>query len=162
MSTSVAVPRTASDRRHEHEPFWLIGPTVGLCFTIACAVLFNISPHKVGYYRTIVDAESFVPLLGPGFAAFLPILNVWWALSFCLEVAHLTLGRRTILTRFARLVVDIFGATVLFSMAAGEPFLRLPGGSFAPRSLLVLAGLGLLLGALTRFITLVKRWLAVV
>jgi hypothetical protein len=155
MSTRIAV--RSEEGAKGPDAIGLIGPTVSICLIVACAVLFNGFPQKVGYYRTIADAASFVPLLGPGFAAFLPWLNLWWALAFSLEVVHLALGRWTTATRWSRLALDVVGAMILVAMAAGEPFVQAPVATVAARAALALTGLGLLLGALAQFVRLLKK-----
>ncbi len=155
MSTTIAVRTQANDKRVERIGW--VGPTVGICMTVACAVLFNVFPQKVGFYRTILDPTSFVPLLGPGFAAFLPWLNLWWGLAFSLEVAHLVLGRWTTATRWSHLGLDVLGATILLAMAGGQPFLRVPVATVVAHLALALTGCGLLAGALARFVKVTKR-----
>ena len=155
MSTSSIVRLTETDEGADHIGW--AGPTVALCMIVASAVLFNIFPQKVGFYKTITDPASFVPMLGPGFSAFLPWLSLWWGLAFSLEVAHLTLARWTTATRWAHLALDVMGAMILIAMAAGEPFLRVPVATVAARLALALTGCALLLGALTQFVKLLRR-----
>lgn len=133
------------------------GPTIGICMIVASVELFNVFPPKVGYYGSVVDSDSFVPLLGPGFAVFLPVLNLWWALAFGLEVINLILGRWTIPTRWARLRLDAFLAAILFSMASAEPFIHVPVATFFAEAALMLTGIALCAGALGQFVKLVQR-----
>jgi hypothetical protein len=155
MSTTIAV-RSEKDAKGA-DAIGLIGPTVSICLIVACAVLFNGFPQKVGYYRTIVDPASFVALLGPGFAAFLPWLNLWWALAFSLEVVHLALGHWTTATRWSRLVLDVACAMILVAMAAGEAFVQVPVATVAARFALAVTSFALLIGALAQFVRLLKR-----
>jgi hypothetical protein len=135
---------------------WM-GPTIGSGMIVASVVLFNVFPQKVGYYGTVVDPDSFVPLLGLGFGAFLPVLNLWWALAFGLEVINLVLGCWTIPTRWARLSLDAFLAAILFAMASAEPFIHLPVATFLAKAVLILTGMALCAGVLTQFVKLVQR-----
>jgi hypothetical protein len=155
MATSTHV----RPRQGEKSPDYigLAGPTIGICMIVASAVLFNVFPQKVGYYGTVVDPHSFVPLLGPGFGAFLPVLNLWWALAFGLEVINLILGRSTIPTRSVRLSLDAFLAAILFSMASAEPFIHLPVATFFAETVMILTGLALCAGVLAQFVKVVQR-----
>jgi hypothetical protein len=155
MSTTIAVHPQASGASGERGGW--VGPTVGICMTVACAVLFNVFPEKVGYYRTIADPTSFVPLLGCGFADFLPWLNLWWALAFSLNVAHFAVGRWTIVTRAGHLALDVLGATILLAMAGGQPFVQVPVVTAAIRLGLTVTGCALLLDALGEAVRLLRR-----
>lgn len=155
MATSTHVRPRQGEKSSDY--IGLAGPTIGICMIVASVVLFNVFPQKVGYYGTVVDADSFVPLLGPGFGAFLPVLNLWWALAFGLEVINLVLGRWTIPTRWARLSLDAFLAAILFSMASAEPFIHLPVATFFAETVLILTGMALCAGVLAQFVKVVQR-----
>lgn len=135
------------------------GPVIGICMIVASVLLFNVFPQQVGYYGTIVDSDSFVPLIGPGFGAFLSVLNLWWALAFGLEVMNLILGRWTIPTRWLRLCLDAFLAAILFSMASAEPFIHVPVATFFAETVLILTGIALCAGVLAQFVKEMQRLL---
>ncbi len=155
MSDTLAVHTQIKDKGPDRIGW--SGPTIGICITVACATIFNFFPEKVGYYKTIVDSASFVPLLGPGFATYLPWLNLWWGLVFSLQVAHLSLGRWITVTRWSDLGLDVLGAAVLLATAGGQPFLQVPVATFVARLVLIMTGCALLLGALGKFVRLLRR-----
>lgn len=129
----------------------LAEPTIGLCFVVALATLFNFYPQHVGFWRSAADPQSFTPLLGPGFDRFLPWLNAYWLWAFCLCVAHLTLRRWTPVTRLLDLALDIFGAVICATMFTGDPFLQVPVATLAARLALTAVGVASLVGALDQF-----------
>jgi hypothetical protein len=118
-----------------------------MCALVAAAIVFNLLPDKVGSIRLDAHPVRVIPMLAPGFAAFLPRLNVWWALSFSLHAARLILGRWTVTMRWLDVVAHLFGACVLGAMAAGDPFLPVPGLPTDLSWLLALACLALLVVA---------------
>ena len=71
----------------------IAGAIVELFIVCAAAIVFNLYPRAIGFWRSAADPTSFTPLLGPGFAPFLPWLNTYWLWAFCLCVANLALQR---------------------------------------------------------------------
>ena len=62
---------------------------VNLCLIAASAMLFNVYPERVGLLKSVTVPSSFTPLLAPEFHTYLPWLNLWWGLTFSLNLAHL-------------------------------------------------------------------------
>ena len=136
----------ASHRDHDH--ISLAEPTIGLCLVMGLAILFNLYPQHIGFWRSAADPQSFTPLLAPSLARFLPWLNSYWFWAFGLCVAHLTLHRWTPVTRLLDLALDLFGAAICFAMFSDMPFLQVPVATTAVRWSLTVMGVGCLLGAL--------------
>jgi len=126
----------------------LAEPTIGLCFVMGLAILFNLYPQHVGIWRSAADPQSFTPLLCPSFARFMPWLNTCWLWAFGLCVAHLTLRRWTPVTRLLDLALDLFGAAICFAMFRDMPFLQVPVATTVIRWTLPVVGVACLLGAL--------------
>jgi hypothetical protein len=147
-----------ADRSGRHDPdhINLAGTIAELLLICAAAILFNFFPQYVGFVRSATDLTTFTPLLGPGFAAFLPWLNTYWLWAFCLCLAHLTLHRWTLGTRLIDLGLDLFGAAIFAALCAGSPFLEVPVATFAARSALFFVCIAFLLGATDQFVRLLK------
>jgi hypothetical protein len=114
----------------------LAGVAIRICFLIGAIVLFNAFPQWIGTYRSLDDVSSFVPLLAPGFQAYMPALNVWWALALTLNFLLLGLRRWTPATRWADLGLTVFGMCILANMLAGPPILAVHPASALPSELL--------------------------
>ncbi len=132
------------------------GALASICLITACLVIFNFFPEKVGYVRTIADPTSFVPLLAPGFAAFLPWLDLWWALALALEFRHLARGSWTAAMQWGRLGLDVMGAIILAALAAAAPFVGGPATMIIARFALPVASIVMLIGALAQLIRLLR------
>jgi hypothetical protein len=104
-------------------------------FIIAVAILFNFLPERVGVLVSADHPDSFVSLLTPEFARFLPWLNLYWGLAFTLCLVHLSLGRWYWTTRLADLLLSAFGLFVLLLLLTGGPIVSLaPGQAVAGES----------------------------
>jgi hypothetical protein len=112
-----------------------VSTSVNLLFVAAAAVLFNFFPQYVGTWRTVLDTDSFKPLLGPGFQTYLFALNLLWGAIFTLGIANLILGHWTPLTRLARLAINLFAAILLTWMALGPSFTLDPLSTAVAKSL---------------------------
>lgn len=133
------------------------GTIVEMAIIGAAAILFNFYPEHIGFWRSADDPASFTPLLGPGFAAFLPWLNTYWLWAFWLCVANLALQRWTLATRLVDLALNLYGAAIFAAMFMGSPFLAVPVATFAAKSVLAVVCFVFLLGAFDQFIHLL-RW----
>jgi hypothetical protein len=98
---------------------------VKLCLIVVASMLFNYHPDKVGLIRSVTD-PSFTPLLAPEFKAYLPWLNLWWGLTFSLNLAHLTIRRWTAATRSADIALHVLSAVLFGWLVLGEPFIVVP------------------------------------
>ena len=134
----------------------MAGTIVELFLIIAVAILFNFFPQRVGFVRSAADPTSFTPLLGPGFAAFLPWLNTYWLWAFCLCLAHLVLRRWTLATRLTDLGLDLCGTAIFALMFADTSFLELPVATLAGKVVLFCVCIAFLLGALEQLVRLLK------
>ena len=135
-----------------------IAGTISELFIIcAAAIVFNFCPRAIGFWRSAADPTSFTPLLGPGFAPFLPWLNSYWLWAFCLCVANLALQRWTLATRVVDLALNLYGAAIFAAMFMGSPFLVVPVATVAAKSVLAVVCFAFLLGALDQFVHLL-RW----
>ena len=87
---------TIRTSRRDPDRISVAGTIVEMAIIGAAAILFNFYPEHIGFWRSADDPASFTPLLGPGFAAFLPWLNTYWLWAFWLCVANLALQRWTL------------------------------------------------------------------
>ena len=148
---------TLRTSRRDPDRISVAGTIVEMAIIGAAVILFNFYPEHIGFWRSADDPTSFTPLLGPGFAAFLPWLNTYWLWAFWLCVANLALQRWTLVTRLADLALDLFGAAIFAAMFMGSPFLAAPVATFAAKSVVAVVCFALLLGALDQFVHLL-RW----
>jgi hypothetical protein len=146
----------AGPSRHNPDRINIAETFVELFIIIAVAILFNFFPQYVGFWRSAADPASFTPLLGPGFAAFLPWLNTYWFWAFCLCLANLVLQRWTPVTRLVDLTLNLFGAAVFAALFADSPFLELPVATLAGKTVLFCICIAFLLGALEQLVRLLK------
>jgi hypothetical protein len=86
---------------------------------VALVVLFNFFPQWVGFWAFSDGRWSGLPILLPEFSRHLPLLNLWWALAFVLDLIVLRHGRWRRGTRWARLALGALGAIVLIVIVTG-------------------------------------------
>ena len=150
-----AIPPTHASRR-DPDRINITGTTVEMAVIGAAVIVFNFYPEHIGFWRSADAPTSFTPLLGPGFAAFLPWLNTYWLWAFWLCVANLALQRWTLVTRVVDLALNLFGAAIFAAMFADSPFVTVPVATFAAKSVLLVVCFVFLLGAFDQFIHLLK------
>ena len=142
--------------RRDPDRISVAGTVVELFIICTAAILFNLYPQAIGFWRSAADPASFTPLLGPGFDPFLPWLNTYWLWACYLCLAHLALQRWTLGTRLVDLALNLFGAAIFAAMFAASPFLAVPAATFAAKSVLLVVCFVFLLGAFDQFIHLLK------
>ena len=135
----------------------IAGTIVEMAIIGAAAIIFNFYPEHIGFWQSADDPMSFTPLLGPGFAAFLPWLNTYWLWAFWLCVANLVLQHWTLTTRVVDLALNLYGAAIFAAMFMGSPFLAVPVATLAAKSVLAVVCFVFLLAAFDQFIHLL-RW----
>jgi hypothetical protein len=93
-----------------------------LLYAIAALVLvFNIYPQWVAVVAVRGSDVQVYPLLGPGFSRYLPVLNLWWAAAFVLNLAVLRHGRWGMATRWAEFVLETGNVVILAVIVLGPP-----------------------------------------
>jgi len=100
------------------------GRIFALYVIAALALLFNFFPDWVAVYVFRNSDASVYPLLTPGFARYMPLINAWWVLAFVLNLAVLREGRRTRPTRWAEFGLEVFSAVILLLVVIGPPVFR--------------------------------------
>ena len=94
----------------------------GICALVILLLWFNIYPQRVGFWISATDAASYVPVLSPAFfVEYLPWLNLCWVLALGLNIAHLSLGRWTLVTRLLDLGLAFLALNVVVAMIFGPP-----------------------------------------
>jgi hypothetical protein len=92
----------------------------GICILVALLLFFNYYPQRFGIWINALDADSYVPVLSPAFfEQYLPWLNLCWVLALGLNIAHLSLGRWTLVTRLLDLGLAFIALNVVVSMIFG-------------------------------------------
>ena len=117
---------TIRTSRRDPNRISVAGTIVEMAIIGAAVILFNFYPEHIGFWRSADDPTSFTPLLGPGFAAFLPWLNTYWLWAFWLCVANLALQHWTLATRVVDLALNLLRRRDLRRHVHGFP---LPGGT---------------------------------
>ena len=115
--TTQSIPLASQDRIDK------TAQAVQICFLMALLILFNVYSDKVGAYRTVLDASSFVPLLGAGFYAALPWLNAYWLGALALASVLLFFDQWGEELRLAGLALSILGIVVGCRLLSGAPLL---------------------------------------
>lgn len=87
----------------------------------AVVLLFNVFPPWVAIVMIHNTEVRTIPLLLPAFSRYLPILNVFWAAAFVLNLVVLRHGRWRPSTRWADLGLTVLNAVVLVVIITGPP-----------------------------------------
>ncbi len=89
----------------------------GICILVMLLLFFNYYPQRFGIWISALDADSYVPVLSQAFfEQYLPWLNLCWILALGLNIAHLSLGRWTLVTRLLDLGLAFIALNVVVSM----------------------------------------------
>ncbi len=99
----------------------------GICILVMLLLFFNYYPQRFGIWISALDADSYVPVLSQAFfEQYLPWLNLCWILALGLNIAHLSLGRWTLVTRLLDLGLAFIALNVVVSMIFAPSTRRLP------------------------------------
>jgi len=98
-----------------------LGRLLLLYVIAALVILFNVYPQWVAVVVFRGSDVQVYPLLGSGFARYLRVLNLWWALAFVLNLVVLRHGRWRRATRWAEFALEIGNAAILIVIVAGPP-----------------------------------------
>jgi len=152
---------------------------VGCCIVLACLVVFNAYPERIGLLLSADKPASLVPLSAQFYREILPRLNAWWGLTLALAVVNLTYGRWTRGTRIADVALTVFGififvkviATPLFAQHAAwlpaelsvltMPEQSLPLMTWVVKGVLGMTILGALVSLGPKLRTLARTWVPV-
>lgn len=99
------------------------GMVLQMYMILAFAVLFNFYPEWVGmgFVNGRVHLTSF---LLPAFAAYLPLVNAFWASDFAMYLIVLRQGRWRRETRAAEFALGLYGAVIVYLVITGPPLFR--------------------------------------
>ena len=87
---------TIRTSRRDPDRINIAGTIVEMAIIGAAAIIFNVYPEHIGFWRSADDPTSFTPLLGPGFAAFLPWLEFLLVVGLLAVRGELALQRWTL------------------------------------------------------------------
>jgi len=91
-----------------------------ICALVILLLFFNYYPQRIGIWINALDADSYVPVLSPAlFEQYLPWLNLCWVLALGLNIAHLSLGRWTLVTRLLDLGLAFLALNVVVAIIFG-------------------------------------------
>ena len=85
------------------------------------AVVFNFYPEWVGILYRRDHVWHVISFLRPEFHVYLPLLNIWWASVFSLNLFVLREGRWTPQTRWAEFGIGIAGMAITTLIILGDP-----------------------------------------
>ncbi len=92
----------------------------GICILVVLLLFFNYYPQRFGIWVNALDAGSYVPVLSQAFfEQYLPWLNLCWILALGLNIAHLSLGRWTLVTRLLDLLLALISLNLVVAMIFG-------------------------------------------
>ncbi len=101
------------------------GHVFSLYGILVIAILFNFYPDWVGIMGFAPGTGSWrLPLLRPQFAMYLPMLNLWWGLSFTLNLIVLRHGHWRRETRWAEFTLGLLGLGILLMIVNGPAVFR--------------------------------------
>ncbi len=93
----------------------------GIVFHLFIIVLFNFFPHWIGGVNTLGEGSTFLPILAPEFAVYIPFLTAYWSLTILLKLFLLRQGRWQRSSRWIEFGLSLFGLFITFSIATGGP-----------------------------------------
>lgn len=85
-------------------------------------LLVNFFPQWVGVWIGIGGDTfewRFLPILAPGYTAYLPWLNLWWSAALLFHLALIGRGRWSLALRWLDLAVRVLGVAVLYRLLSG-------------------------------------------
>ena len=98
----------------------LVGGVIQIYLIVIVAALFNFYPQWVGFL-VVYQGIAVHGILLPEFARYLPALNVLFAAAIAYNIWTLRVGRRSSTTRWAELVLGLFGTGLLAVIITGPP-----------------------------------------
>jgi hypothetical protein len=104
----------------------------------AVVVLFNFFPPWVAIVAIRNADVRTIPLLLPEFARYLPLLNVFWAAAFILNLVVLRHGRWRAATRWADFGLTVLNGLILVVIIKGPPVFEYDSVVKAVLSIIVL------------------------
>lgn len=98
---------------------------VGILFTAAALVIFNLYPEVIGVGFMTEGRWTFVPLLSQAFFSYLPWINLLSVLQIVLNLVLLRQGTWQIATRLFNIALDIAGIVLAYAMLTGPSLVNL-------------------------------------
>ncbi|MFB3923962.1 MAG: hypothetical protein ACE145_19750 [Terriglobia bacterium] len=101
------------------------GHVFSLYAILLFAVVFNFFPDWVAIFGFAPKTGAWrLPMLRPEFSNYLPILNIWWALAFTLNLVVLRQGRWRRETRWAEFALGLLAIGIMLMVILGPPVFR--------------------------------------
>jgi hypothetical protein len=100
-----------------------IGLGLEAVFLAGLLLLVNFFPQWVGVPWIAIGGDTvewrLLPILAPGYTAYLPWLNLWWSAALLLQLALIGRGRWGLALRWLDLAVHVLGVAVLYRLLSG-------------------------------------------
>ncbi len=97
------------------------GLIAGAVVVVLAGVVLNLFPESIGSFARVGGETVFVPLLGPGLRAMMPLVNLGLAGVLIVNLAVLRAGRWRPLTRWLDLGTTVLFLAVMVRLATGHP-----------------------------------------
>lgn len=88
-------------------------------------VIFNFFPDRIGFFTTVGEGGTFIPVIGAGFKSYVPHLDLILLGTIGLNVALLRHGRWRPLTRSIDMLIGLLSALLFWRMLFGPPIVDL-------------------------------------
>jgi hypothetical protein len=93
----------------------------GIVLSVCAIIIFNFFPHWLGMVENPAEANVIVPILTPGFLAYVPWLTVYWVLEILLKLQLLRQGEWRPVTRWVEFGLGLFGLVINYQILTGGP-----------------------------------------
>jgi hypothetical protein len=93
----------------------------GIVFYLFIIVLFNFYPHWIGMVNTLGEGSTFLLILAPEFAVYIPFLTLYWAVAILLKLILLRQGCWQRSSRWMEFGLGLFGLFITYQIASGGP-----------------------------------------
>lgn len=115
-------------------------PILGIVFTAAALILFNVYPQVIGFNFVNNGVWTFIPALSDAFFRWMPYINIVWALQIALNFLLLRQGRWQTSTRWFSVAINLAGIVIGYFLLTGPsivgitPEALLAGGIFSEQT----------------------------
>jgi hypothetical protein len=93
----------------------------GIVLSICAIVIFNFFPHWLGMAENPDKTNVIIPILTPGFLAYVPWLTVYWVLEILLKLQLLRQGEWRPATRWMEFALGLFSLVINYQILTGGP-----------------------------------------
>jgi hypothetical protein len=113
---------TRADAKNEIKPW---DPITAILFTAAALILFNGYPQLIGVNLVEDGQWTSIPALTAAFWAWMPYINILWALQIALQLVLLRRGRWQPATRWVKIALNAAGIFIGYMLLTGPAVVQL-------------------------------------